>query len=64
MRKMMPFDRLMNGGHRPSSHAGIRLEVRRGKPILTFFAEGSTVADCWVALKGVAADLDRWLFGG
>jgi predicted ATP-grasp superfamily ATP-dependent carboligase len=40
--------------------AGQRIE--RGRPILTFFAEGATVDKCQERLRATAADLDRRLF--
>jgi len=42
-------------------HAGEPIEAR--KPILTFFASGNSVAQCFEALKWIAVDLERWLFG-
>jgi predicted ATP-grasp superfamily ATP-dependent carboligase len=42
-------------------HAGEPIEAR--KPILTFFAGADSVAQCLEALKRVAVDLERWLFG-
>jgi uncharacterized protein len=41
-------------------HAGQAIE--RGRPILTFFGRGATVADCTDALRATASDLDRWLY--
>jgi hypothetical protein len=41
--------------------AGQRIE--RGRPVLTFFAEGVTVDKCQERLRATAADLDRRLFG-
>jgi hypothetical protein len=41
-------------------HAGERIDV--GRPILTFFARGETVAGCEEHLRQIAADLDRWLY--
>jgi uncharacterized protein len=41
-------------------HAGQSIE--RGRPILTFFARGATVAGCTDALRATASDLDRWLY--
>jgi predicted ATP-grasp superfamily ATP-dependent carboligase len=37
--------------------------IERGRPILTFFAEGASVDECLERLRQIAADLDRWLFG-
>jgi predicted ATP-grasp superfamily ATP-dependent carboligase len=42
-------------------HAGEPIE--RGRPVLSFFARGATVADCADALRAAASDLDRWLYG-
>jgi predicted ATP-grasp superfamily ATP-dependent carboligase len=42
-------------------HAGERIE--KGKPILTFFARADSVAGCTDALKQIAAEVGRWLFG-
>jgi predicted ATP-grasp superfamily ATP-dependent carboligase len=42
-------------------HAGERIEARR--PILTFFTRATSEAACLEQLKGIAVDLDRWLFG-
>ncbi|HYT88742.1 MAG TPA: ATP-grasp domain-containing protein [Gemmataceae bacterium] len=36
--------------------------IERGRPILTFFAEGASVEECIERLRQIAADLDRWLF--
>jgi predicted ATP-grasp superfamily ATP-dependent carboligase len=41
-------------------HAGDHIDARR--PILTFFTRAATEAACLEQLKGIAADLDRWLF--
>jgi uncharacterized protein len=41
-------------------HAGQSIEP--GRPVLTFFARGATVADCTDALRAAASDLDRWLY--
>ncbi len=41
--------------------AGERIET--GKPILTFFAAADSPSSCEDALRQIAADLDRWLFG-
>ncbi|MFL5242247.1 MAG: ATP-grasp domain-containing protein [Gemmataceae bacterium] len=38
--------------------------INKGRPILTFFAEGDSRARCLEILKETAADLDRRLFGG
>jgi predicted ATP-grasp superfamily ATP-dependent carboligase len=38
--------------------------IRAGKPVLTFFARGNSVAACEEALREMAADLDRRLYGG
>jgi predicted ATP-grasp superfamily ATP-dependent carboligase len=37
--------------------------IKAGRPILTFFARGDTPASCQDALRQIARDLDRWLFG-
>jgi predicted ATP-grasp superfamily ATP-dependent carboligase len=42
-------------------HAGQPIEA--GRPILTFFARATSVARCTEALRRMAADLDRQLFG-
>jgi predicted ATP-grasp superfamily ATP-dependent carboligase len=42
-------------------HAGQHLEA--GRPILTIFARAASVARCTEALRRIAADLDRQLFG-
>ena len=42
-------------------HAGERIEARR--PVLTFFVRADTEAACLDALKDIASELDRWLFG-
>jgi predicted ATP-grasp superfamily ATP-dependent carboligase len=36
--------------------------IERGRPVLTFFARGATVADCTDALRAAASDLDRRLY--
>ncbi len=41
--------------------AGERIEA--GRPILTFFARAGSPSACEDALRCIAADLDRWLFG-
>jgi predicted ATP-grasp superfamily ATP-dependent carboligase len=35
--------------------------IKAGRPILTFFARGGSVADCTESLHQIARDLDRWL---
>jgi predicted ATP-grasp superfamily ATP-dependent carboligase len=42
-------------------HAGQQIEA--GRPILTFFARAASEAGCIEALRRIAADLDRRLFG-
>jgi predicted ATP-grasp superfamily ATP-dependent carboligase len=42
----------------PAGHA-----LPAGGPVLTFFARGSSLADCEDTLRQTAADLDRRLFG-
>jgi predicted ATP-grasp superfamily ATP-dependent carboligase len=37
-------------------------EIAAGRPVVTFFARGSSASDCEVRLRQTAADLDRWLF--
>lgn len=37
--------------------------IEAGKPILTFFATADSVSACEDAMRRIAADLDRWLFG-
>lgn len=37
--------------------------IQAGRPILTFFARGTTLSSCADALQRIAADLDRLLFG-
>jgi hypothetical protein len=37
--------------------------IRAGRPVLTLFARGGSVAGCTDELHRKAADLDRWLFG-
>jgi predicted ATP-grasp superfamily ATP-dependent carboligase len=41
--------------------AGERID--KGKPILTFFAAADSLSACEEALRQIAVDLDRWLFG-
>jgi predicted ATP-grasp superfamily ATP-dependent carboligase len=41
--------------------AGQRIDV--GWPILTFFTQATSEDSCLDALRRIAADLDRWLFG-
>jgi hypothetical protein len=41
--------------------AGQRIE--KGRPVLTFFAEGATPDECLQQLRQIAQDLDRRLFG-
>lgn len=36
--------------------------IRAGRPVLTFFAGGNSVADCRAALQRIAADLDARLY--
>jgi predicted ATP-grasp superfamily ATP-dependent carboligase len=36
--------------------------IAPGGPILTFFAQATSLATCLDALRQIAADLDRWLF--
>ena len=38
-------------------------QIREGRPILTFFASGHSIAACVADLQRTAADLDHWLFG-
>jgi predicted ATP-grasp superfamily ATP-dependent carboligase len=40
--------------------AGERIEA--GRPILTFFARAGSPSACKDALRGIAEDLDRWLY--
>jgi predicted ATP-grasp superfamily ATP-dependent carboligase len=42
-------------------HAGERIEA--GRPVLTFFARAGSAAACRDALRQIASDLDRRLFG-
>jgi predicted ATP-grasp superfamily ATP-dependent carboligase len=42
-------------------HAGEQIDA--GRPILTFFARGDSLAACEETLRRTALDLDRWLFG-
>jgi predicted ATP-grasp superfamily ATP-dependent carboligase len=37
--------------------------IRRGQPVLTFFADGDSPASTEAALRKIAGDLDRLLFG-
>jgi uncharacterized protein len=37
--------------------------VERGRPVLSFFVRGANIADCTCALRAVASDLDRRLYG-
>jgi predicted ATP-grasp superfamily ATP-dependent carboligase len=37
--------------------------IDAGRPVLTFFARGGSVGECQAALRAIAADLDRVLFG-
>jgi predicted ATP-grasp superfamily ATP-dependent carboligase len=37
--------------------------IPAGRPVLTFFARAATVSSCMDALRQIAKDLDRWLFG-
>jgi len=37
-------------------------EIPKGRPILTFFARGSSVADCLDTLQRTAREVDRWLY--
>jgi predicted ATP-grasp superfamily ATP-dependent carboligase len=37
--------------------------IMAGRPVLTFFAQGGTAEECESALRAVALDLDRRLFG-
>jgi predicted ATP-grasp superfamily ATP-dependent carboligase len=39
-------------------------QIRAGRPILTFFASGNSLAACQENLRRTAADLDPGLFGG
>ena len=41
-----------------------RQQIRVSRPVLTFFASGSSIAACQEDLQRIAADLDHWLFGG
>jgi predicted ATP-grasp superfamily ATP-dependent carboligase len=41
--------------------AGERIEA--GRPILTFFARADSPSACEEALRCIAEDLDRWLYG-
>jgi uncharacterized protein len=38
-------------------------QIRRGQPVLTFFADGDSPASTEAALRKIAGDLDRLLFG-
>ena len=42
-------------------HPGAVIEA--GRPVLTLFRRGPTADECLSGLRGLAADLDRWLFG-
>jgi predicted ATP-grasp superfamily ATP-dependent carboligase len=42
-------------------HAGETIDA--GRPVLTFFARGGSVAACLDQLRQTATDLDQWLFG-
>jgi predicted ATP-grasp superfamily ATP-dependent carboligase len=39
-------------------------QIRAGRPILTLFASGSSLAACQAGLQRTVADLDHWLLGG
>jgi uncharacterized protein len=36
--------------------------IRKGRPVLTFFARAASLTACEEELRRIAADLDRWLF--
>lgn len=59
LRSPKPVHELPNFADIPA--AGARIEA--GQPILTFFAAANSVDACEDALRQIAADLDRWLFG-
>jgi predicted ATP-grasp superfamily ATP-dependent carboligase len=67
-----PWDRRPAGRRRPMDPAEVPAfadipaagqPIKAGRPILTFFARGDTPASCQDALRQIARDLDRWLFG-
>jgi predicted ATP-grasp superfamily ATP-dependent carboligase len=38
--------------------------IEAGRPVLTLFARGDSLAECEARLRETAAELDRWLYGG